>query len=51
MSNEDQTNDVDNVLELLAKPLSKYVLSVLAGVDPGRYKGSLEDVGENPNDS
>ncbi len=28
---------VDQVLDLLSKPLSRYILSVLAGIDPGVY--------------
>ncbi len=42
MSNDSQTEDIDHVLELLSRPLSKYVLAVLAGIDPGVYKGPLE---------
>ena len=38
---------VDDVLDVLTKPLSRYILSVLAGVDPGLYKGPLEDDSEN----
>lgn len=42
MSNEDKTEGVDQVLDLLSEPLSRYILSVLAGVDPGAFTGSLE---------
>jgi len=34
MSNEDQVEAIDKVLDLLTKPLNRYILSVLAGVDP-----------------
>lgn len=44
MSNEDSSEHVDDVLEILANPLSRYILSVLAGVDPGVYKVSTEDI-------
>lgn len=42
MSSEDKTEAVDQVLDLLSKPLSRYILSVLAGVDPGVFTGPLE---------
>jgi hypothetical protein len=42
MSSEDKTEGVDQVLDLLSKPLSRYILSVLAGVNPGKFTGSLE---------
>ncbi|MHA1944116.1 MAG: hypothetical protein ACW96M_06945 [Candidatus Thorarchaeota archaeon] len=42
MSSEDKTEGVDHVLDLLSKPLSRYILSVLAGVDPGTFAGILE---------
>ena len=42
VSNEDKTEGVDQVLALLSEPLSRYILSVLAGVDPGAFAGSLE---------
>ena len=44
MSDEDKENGIDEVLELLAKPLSRYILSVLAGVDPGLFKNDSEDI-------
>ncbi|MFW9847356.1 MAG: hypothetical protein ACFFD6_11450 [Candidatus Thorarchaeota archaeon] len=42
MSNDESTEQIDDVLEILANPLSRYILSVLAGVDPGAYTGPLE---------
>ncbi|MGY5879339.1 MAG: hypothetical protein RTV31_03765 [Candidatus Thorarchaeota archaeon] len=42
MSNDEKTEEIDYVLDLLSKPLSRYILSVLAGVDPGSYTGLLE---------
>lgn len=47
MSNNDPADTVDDVLKVLSKPLSKYVLSVLAGVDPGEYIGPIEVDDEN----
>lgn len=38
MSDEDQDNNIDDVLDLLSKPLSRYILAVLAGIDPGSFK-------------
>ena len=42
MSNEDKAESVDQVLDLLSEPLSRYILSVLAGVDPGTFTGTIE---------
>lgn len=42
VSNEEKLEEIDRVLDLLAKPLSRYILSVLAGVNPGSYKGPIE---------
>ena len=42
MSNEDKTEGVDQVLDLLSEPLNRYILSVLAGVDPGTFAGKIE---------
>lgn len=42
MSSEDRREEVDRVLDLLSKPLSRYILFVLAGVDPGSYKGTID---------
>ncbi|MHA2188288.1 MAG: hypothetical protein ACW99V_08625 [Candidatus Thorarchaeota archaeon] len=43
MSSEEHTEDVDFVLDVLSKPLSRYILSVLAGVDPGVFTETSED--------
>ncbi|MHA2351792.1 MAG: hypothetical protein ACXABX_01570 [Candidatus Thorarchaeota archaeon] len=42
MSNEEKQEEIDQVLDLLTKPLSRYILSVLAGVNPGSYKGPID---------
>ncbi len=47
MSDEDQDNAIDEVLDLLSKPLSRYILAVLAGVDPGSFKGPLNRDNDN----
>ncbi len=39
MSSEESGEHIDDVLEVLSNPLSRYILSVLAGVDPGVYTG------------
>ena len=42
MSNEEKREEIDHVLDLLTKPLNRYILSVLAGVNPGSYKGPID---------
>jgi len=42
VSNEEKREEIDHVLDLLAKPLSRYILSVLAGVNPGSYKEPID---------
>jgi len=42
MSSEDKIEELDRVLDLLSKPLSRYILSVLAGVDPGTFTGTIQ---------
>jgi len=42
MSEEKNSESIDHVLDVLAKPLSRYILSVLAGSDPGVFKGQIE---------
>lgn len=44
MSNDEKVEEIDHVLDLLSKPISRYILSVLAGVDPGTFKGNLENL-------
>ncbi len=52
MSDEDQDKNIDDVLELLSKPLSRYILAILAGVDPGSFKGSLNgDNNDHPDEA
>ncbi|MGY5859369.1 MAG: hypothetical protein RTU63_08360 [Candidatus Thorarchaeota archaeon] len=46
MSNEENIEEIDHVLDLLSKPISRYILSVLAGVDPGTFKGTIENQDE-----
>ena len=47
MNNEDQTKAIDKVLNLLTKPLNRYILSVLAGVDPGVFAEPDENHASN----
>lgn len=47
MNNEDQTNAIDKVLDLLTKPLNRYILTVLAGVDPGVFAETDENHASN----
>lgn len=42
MSSDAKIEGIDHVLDLLSKPLSRYILLVLAGVDPVAFKGPLE---------
>lgn len=37
MSNEGDEKKIDDLLTILSKPLSRYILSVLAGADPGVF--------------
>ena len=50
MSNKDQNEKIDHILDLLSKPLSRYVLSVLAGVDPGEFTGEKNSQNDNNDD-
>ncbi|MHA2084850.1 MAG: hypothetical protein ACXAEB_10320 [Candidatus Thorarchaeota archaeon] len=43
MTSEERSEEVDFVLDVLSKPLSRYILSVLAGVDPGVFTEIPED--------
>ena len=43
MSNDEQSKQIDDLLELLSKPLTRYILSVIAGVDPGEYVDKSSD--------
>lgn len=42
MSNNENIEEIDHVLDILSKPISRYILSVLAGVDPGTFKETIE---------
>ena len=42
MSNENQAKRTDRVLDLLTNPLTRYILSVLAGVNPGKFIGEID---------
>jgi len=42
MSSDVKSGELDRVLDLLSKPLSRYILSVLAGVDPGTFTETTE---------
>jgi hypothetical protein len=37
VSNEGDEEHIDDLLTILSKPLSRYILSVLAGADPGVF--------------
>ena len=50
MSNEEQVEELDNVLDVLSKPLSRYILSVLAGVNPGTFTGVIDAQNEYSED-
>ncbi|MBY8998340.1 MAG: hypothetical protein KGD60_11465 [Candidatus Thorarchaeota archaeon] len=43
MNSEERSKQVDELLELLSKPLTRYILSVIAGVDPGVFVEPSED--------
>jgi hypothetical protein len=42
LNSEDGAEEMDHVLALLSEPLNRYILSVLAGVDPGAFAGPIE---------
>jgi len=46
MSNNESGEHIDDLLEILSNPLSRYILSVLAGVDPGVYTASIDAIDE-----
>ena len=50
MSNEEQVEEFDRVLDVLSKPLTRYILSVLAGINPGKFVGEIEPQDENTDD-
>jgi len=43
MNSDEQSERLDQLLGLLSKPLTRYILSVIAGVDPGVYIDTTED--------
>jgi len=47
MSSDKQSEQLDQLLELLSKPLTRYILSVLAGADPGVYIDTNDDGQDN----
>jgi len=47
MNNEDKAETIDKVLDLLTKPLNRYILSVLASVDPGVFAEPDENHASN----
>ena len=47
MNNEHSTEKIDIILDLLSKPLSRYILSVLAGVYPGVFEGLIGSQGDD----
>ncbi len=50
MSNEGPAEKIDRILDLLSRTLSRYILSVLAGVDPGEFVDLDEDSSDSPMD-
>lgn len=42
MSSDESTEEIDTILDILSKPLSRFILSVLVGKDPGVFKGSID---------
>jgi hypothetical protein len=50
MSSQEKKPDVDHILNLLTRPLSRYILSVLAGVDPGAFAEAIETKDDILND-
>ncbi|MFW9890405.1 MAG: hypothetical protein ACFFER_19685 [Candidatus Thorarchaeota archaeon] len=44
MSNNESSEHIDNLLEILSNPLSRYILSVVAGVDPGVYTAPVDSI-------
>jgi hypothetical protein len=50
VSNEEQGEEIDHVLDVLSKPLSRYILSVLAGVNPGTFTGVIDSQNEYSED-
>ena len=44
MNSKKEPAKIDDILELLSKPLTRYILSVLAGVDPGIFTESKEGI-------
>ena len=51
MDSEDPVERTDRVLEVLSRPLTRYVLAVLAGVDPGAFDEPLTPVNGTSDDS
>jgi hypothetical protein len=51
MSNNESGEHIDDVLEILSNPLTRYILSVLAGVDPGVYTEPVENNMNNGKDT
>jgi hypothetical protein len=48
MSEMENANREDKLLTLIAKPLTRMILEILVGIDPGRIKEEiLEKVNEN----
>jgi hypothetical protein len=50
MSSQEEKPDVDHVLNLLTRPLSRHILPVLAGVDPGASAEAIETKDDILND-
>jgi hypothetical protein len=50
VTTDNEAKGIDRVLDLLSKPLSRYILSVLAGIDPGTFEGCIETPDESKSD-
>ena len=42
MHSDENIEKMDRILKLLSKPLTRYLLAILAGVDPGVYTETIE---------
>lgn len=50
MSEEEKNEKIDKVLKVLSKPVSKRILTTLAGVDPGKFEGEINSQKREPQD-
>lgn len=50
MSNNESREHIDYLLEILSNPLSRYILSVVAGADPGVYTAPVDSIDDEVNE-